>query len=137
LRRNRSETESISAILPKTKGFIKEAGCYNNVQVFNGLLKMAKRKGVMTAVQLDIAKAFDTIPHRVIGDALRRKGISETMIGLIEESYKNINITITQGCQQVFMNNRRGMKQGDPLYPFIFNAILEPSLQLEKCEVSN
>lgn len=56
---------------PRQKGFIKEAGCYN-VQVFNGLIKMAKRKDGMTAVQLDIAKAFDTIPHRVIGDALRK-----------------------------------------------------------------
>jgi hypothetical protein len=48
-------------------GFIKEAGSFKNVQVFNVLLKVAKRKDGMTAVKLDM---FDTIPHRVIGDAI-------------------------------------------------------------------
>jgi RNA-binding protein YlmH len=51
----------------------------------------------MMAVRLDVAKAFDTIPHRVMSGALRRKGIPETMMGLIENSYRDIHTTITQG----------------------------------------
>jgi hypothetical protein len=82
---------------PRQKGFEKEAGWYNNVQVFNGLLKMAKRKVGMMAVRLDVAKAYDTIPHRVMSGSLRRKGIPETMMGLIGNSYRDIHTTITQG----------------------------------------
>jgi hypothetical protein len=96
---------------------------------------MAKRKTGMTAVQLDIAKVFDTIPQRVTGDALQRKGIPEVMIELVEDSYKSFHTTIRQGCWQVPVNIRRGVKQGDLLSPFIFNAVLEPLLlQLEEMQ---
>jgi hypothetical protein len=89
---------------------------------------MAKKKRGLTLIQLDITKAFDTIPHEVIGDALKRKGIPEIIINLITDAYKNIHTNINQGSIEVSMNIKRGVKQGDPLSPFIFNAILEPLL---------
>lgn len=57
------------------------------------------------------------------------------MIGLIEDSYRDIGTTITQRSWQVSMSIRRGVKQGDPLTLFIFNAVLEPLLlQLEEMQ---
>jgi hypothetical protein len=79
-------------------------------------------------VQLDIAKAFDTIPHKAIGDALRRKGIPEVIIRLINDSNANVHTNIKQGCQQVPMKIGRGVKQSNPLSPLIFNTVLEPLL---------
>jgi hypothetical protein len=123
---------SLVRFSPRQKGFMNEPGCFNNIHIANEMVNMSKRKTGMTMVQLDISKAFDTVPHEVIGDALRRKGIPETVVNLIINSYKDIHTNIKQGSLQIPMAIRRGVKQGDPLSPLIFNAVLEPLLlQLE------
>jgi hypothetical protein len=49
---------------PRQKGFVSEAGCFNNVHILNELLRHSKgNKCGLVAVQLDVSKAFDTIPH--------------------------------------------------------------------------
>jgi hypothetical protein len=118
---------------PRQKGFMNESGCFNNIHIINELVNMARKKSGITVTQLDITKAFDTVPYEVIGDALRRKGIPETIINLISDAYKDIHTNIKQGSIKVPMNIKRGVKQGDPMSPFNFNAVLEPLLlQLEK-----
>jgi hypothetical protein len=47
---------------PRQKGFVHESGCFNNIHIFNELLYKAKRSSGLVAIQLDISKAFDTIP---------------------------------------------------------------------------
>jgi hypothetical protein len=69
--------------LTPRQGFVNEDGCSNNVHTMNEILKLAKKGDSITIVQQDISKAFDTVPHEVIGDALRRKGIPETVVSLI------------------------------------------------------
>jgi hypothetical protein len=68
----------------------------------------------MVATQLDVSKAFDTLPHQSIGDALHRKGVPEFLVNTILVSYKNIRTTIKQGSVEIPMELKRGVKQGDP-----------------------
>jgi hypothetical protein len=42
---------------------VSEAGCFNNVHALAELLRLAKARTGMVLIQLDISKAFDTIPH--------------------------------------------------------------------------
>jgi len=77
---------------------------------------------------LDVSKTFATIPHAVIPDALRRKGLPEHFIRLVNNSYKSMHTTIKQGKNEIPIAIRRGVKQGDPLSPFIYNCITEPLL---------
>jgi hypothetical protein len=81
----------------------------STTQILNETIRQAKKKTGITVVKLDIAKAFDTIPHKAIGDALRRKCIPEAIIRLIEDSYVDVHTYITQGCQRVPMKIRRGV----------------------------
>jgi hypothetical protein len=70
---------------------MNEPGCFNNVRILSELLNISKTTGLKIA-QVDIGKAFDTIPHDIIADALRWKGIPETIIAIIMNAYSDIRI---------------------------------------------
>jgi len=116
-------------ITPRQKGFTSEAGCFNNVHVFNELLRHAKQTDGLVAVQLDVSKAFDTIPHEAIGAALRKKGLPEFVVRLVEDSYQRVSTSIRNKGDSIDIMIKRGVKQGDPLSPLLFNLIMEPLLQ--------
>jgi hypothetical protein len=117
-----------TSFTPRQKGFVNEAGCFNDVHILNEVMKLAKKGPGLVAVQLDISKAFDTVPHQAIEGALLRKGVPEYVAKLIRGSYNNVRTTITSGTSEVPAEIKRGVEQGDPLSPFIFNALLEPPL---------
>jgi hypothetical protein len=51
------------------------------------------------------------------------------------DAYKDVNTKIEQGTEEVPKKVKRGVKQGNPLSPFIFNAVTEPFLlQLEEAK---
>jgi molecular chaperone GrpE (heat shock protein) len=77
--------------------------------MLNEILKSAKGEGI-TIVQLEISKAFDTVPHEVIGDALRRKVIPETIVKLIRDSYNGMSTLIKRGEVEVPINLQRAAK---------------------------
>ncbi|KAL0098628.1 hypothetical protein PUN28_020584 [Cardiocondyla obscurior] len=58
----------------RQKGFVSEAGCYANVRILHELTHQMKKSGGGVGIQLDVSKAFDTVPHEAIPIALKRKG---------------------------------------------------------------
>lgn len=83
--------------------------------------------------QLEISKAFDTIPHEVIGRALEIQGIAQANIHLIENSYINAETILQNGSDSIRIKLQRGVKQGDPLSPTLFNLVFDPLIcSLEK-----
>jgi hypothetical protein len=114
----------------RQKGFTSANGCKINAEIVNTALKRSKRDhgGVFTIV--DISKAFDTVPHSAIAPSLARKGISAPLIELINGMYTNIRTKIkTRNGNGVEIEILRGVKQGDPLSPTLFNLCLEPLLE--------
>jgi len=64
---------------PRQKAFVSEPGCFNNIQALNKILRLAKSRQGLVLIQLDISKAFDTIPHQAVYPALRRLGIPSVL----------------------------------------------------------
>ena len=118
---------------PRQKGFVHETGCFNNVHILNETIRAAKHKNGLVAIQLNIAKAFDTVPHKAIQAALERLGLPKGVRESIMNSYTSLSTTTEYAGSTTEVSLLRVVKQGDPLSPFIFTAILDPLLeQLEE-----
>ncbi|GJQ82287.1 hypothetical protein Trydic_g18627 [Trypoxylus dichotomus] len=69
--------------------------------------------------------AFDTVSHAAILRALRRLNLDLGLQDYIWGTLADAHTTISMGghyTRSIHMNN--GVKQGDPLSPFLFNAVL-------------
>jgi hypothetical protein len=113
----------------RQKGFTSEPGCFNNVHTLNEILRLAKTKDGIVILQLDISKAFDRIPHQVIDPALQRLDVPAEIRSAIMNFYRRAKTIIRHGESLVEICIHRGVKQGDPLSPFIFNAVRDPLLE--------
>ena len=75
---------------------------------------------------VDLEKAFDRVPRKVIWWALRKLGVEEWIVRLIQSMYANARscIRIGEGCSEEFQVNV-GVHQGSVLSPLLFIIVLE------------
>lgn len=109
----------------RQKGFVSEMGCYNNINILNELLAAAKNQTGGVFVQVDISKAFDTLPHPAIKAALYDQGLPDEVVMMIMRSYEGMHTSICRNGQTAEIELMRGVKQGDPLSPLIFNICMD------------
>ena len=117
---------NVISFSPRQKGFVHVTGCFNNVHILNETIKAAKVRNGLVAIQLDIAKAFDTIPHKDIEEVLKRLGLPKGLLESIMHSYNDLSSTIEYSRSRTEPSLMIAVKQGDPLSPIVFNAIMDP-----------
>lgn len=118
----------ISEIFAGQRGFMPHNGCFANCTAFRELLNLSKRGFPLTAALLDVSKAFDTVPHRAITRALQAQGFPPHLVELVNTMYTGVSTVLgVEGNPKVTL--RRGVKQGDPLSPLLFNLVMDPLLR--------
>ena len=79
---------------------------------------------------IDFKKAFDRVWHEGLWDTLRRFGIEEDLIQVIESLYKNASSAVLLGGELgEFFPATVGVRQGCILSPVLFNIFLERIMQ--------
>jgi hypothetical protein len=81
------------------------------------------------ACAVDFRKAFDTVDHESLWSALSKQGVPRVYIRTLAKLYEHQSAKVVADQTSKAYKVKRGTKQGDPLSPKLFNAVMHEALK--------
>jgi hypothetical protein len=124
---SRLATVMDSLVAPNQSAFIKGRNLVDGVLVVNEVVDLAKKQRRECLIfKVDFEKAYDSVDWGFLEYMLRRMGFDEVWIGWIRACVFGGNLSVlVNGSPTREINIHRGLKQGDPLAPFLFLLVAE------------
>jgi len=111
----------------RQRGFVSKGSCSENIFLLRKIEWAKERRQSYGVVFLDMAKAFDTVSHGHINSALRRLKVPEVIIGAVMNTYAGATTYFELATGKTYpITIKRGVKQGDPMSPLLFNIATDP-----------
>ena len=83
----------------------------------------------MWTATIDFAKAFDSITHKSIWNALESCGIEHDYISLLMKLDRDQKASVLTDEESDMFEIKKGTKQGDLLSSLLFNTVLQKALE--------
>lgn len=85
-----------------------------------------ERKLGWFALKIDLEKAYDRLEWSFVRQCLDFQGVDHPIIDLIMDCIsKSSSSIIVNGRKGDVFHHTRGLRQGDPMFPYLFNICLE------------
>lgn len=118
------------------RAFIDCDGTLENLSIVSTILADARtsRKEVHLAT-LDLRKAFDSVTHKTILDTITAIGCPRPFVGYITALYANSETLLQYGSVNTSISVKKGVLQGDPISPLLFNAVMDRAIKMLPPEI--
>lgn len=123
--------QRISAALEKNQpieqaGFRKKYSTIDHIHTLELIIeKYQEQQRPLYIIFIDYQKAFDTIFHESIWASLKSQNVERKYINILKYLYSNSSSRVKLETVGPEFPIRRGVRQGDPISPRIFIAVLE------------
>jgi hypothetical protein len=89
-------------------------------------IRKRKRKNPLCVVKLDMMKAYDRVEWRFLEQVMASMGFSERGVALIMRCVKTARMSVKlNGVISDYFLPSRGLRQGDPIFPYLFLFCVE------------
>lgn len=116
---------------PRQRAFRPTNGCADNTTLLDMVLRHHHQEHTSCYMaSLEISKAFDSVSHNTIFGTLKSYGMPEGFVTYMKFVYGNSTTRLMgDGWVSDEVHPKRGVKQGDPLSPVLFNMVINRLLR--------
>ncbi|GJR25721.1 hypothetical protein Tco_1101953 [Tanacetum coccineum] len=137
---NRIKESLKTLVSPNQSAFVPGRSIADNILLTQELMhNYHVDRGVpKCAFKVDIQKAYDTVDWDFLKNILAGFGFHDRMIGWIMECVTTTSFSISiNGSLHGFFKGKHGLRQGDPLSPYLFTLVMEILTLMLQRGVSN
>ena len=108
-------------------GFRKGYSTTDHLQALNQIIEKSNEYNLPLCIGfIDYEKAFDTVEHFAVFEALRKTNVNETYINILQNIFNQATARVhLDKLVSTEFPVHRGVRQGDPLSPKLFTAVME------------